>query len=145
MAKMVIHQYVDDIDGSQGEVQTLTFSFEGVDYEIDLGPKNRDRFVKFMDIHTSAARRVGGRSKPRRVVGSPKVPAQPVRPSAVRQVTTLAPSGQTRTQLVRSWYQTQPAKFKATHPLKGNGRIPTGVLEAYREASSTDLEFVSGQ
>ncbi len=64
MAKKTIVQLVDDIDDSliaDGKGEHITFSVNGVDYEIDLGDKNAKEFHKKFDFYIEHAQRVGGR------------------------------------------------------------------------------------
>jgi hypothetical protein len=64
MAKTVITQITDDLDGSNG-AETLSFAYRGASYEIDLGRKNASAFDKVMKPYVDAARKVttarGGR------------------------------------------------------------------------------------
>lgn len=55
MAKTVT--VVDDIDGS-ANAETVTFSFEGDRYEIDLAKKNRTAFEKALKPYIDAAQKV---------------------------------------------------------------------------------------
>ena len=60
MASRTITTLTDDIDGGDAD-ETVTFSFKGTQYEIDLSKKNVDKMVKALQPYTSAARRSGGR------------------------------------------------------------------------------------
>ena len=64
MAKTVVTQIIDDLDGSMGG-ETITFSYRGTNYEIDLGRKNASAFDKLMKPYVDAGRKVtsarGGR------------------------------------------------------------------------------------
>ena len=64
MAKTVITQIVDDLDGSNG-AETISFGYRGTTYEIDLGKRNASAFDKMMKPYLDAARKVtatrGGR------------------------------------------------------------------------------------
>ena len=60
MASRTITTLTDDIDGSDAD-ETVTFSFKGTQYEIDLSKKNVDKMVKALQPYTSAARKGGGR------------------------------------------------------------------------------------
>ena len=42
MAKQIIHKLVDDLDGGDAD-ETVKFSLDGVQYEIDLSKKNADK------------------------------------------------------------------------------------------------------
>jgi Lsr2 len=63
-AKTVVTQVTDDLDGSTG-AETVSFSYRGTSYEIDLGKRNASTFDKTMKPYTDAARKVtsarGGR------------------------------------------------------------------------------------
>ena len=63
MASRTLITLVDDIDGREvgPDGRTLTFSFDGVDYQIDLGAKNLGKFEKAIGPYLEAATRVGGR------------------------------------------------------------------------------------
>ncbi len=41
MATKTLVQLSDDIDGSTDNVSTVTFAYEGVQYEVDLNESNR--------------------------------------------------------------------------------------------------------
>jgi hypothetical protein len=60
MAKRVTESLVDDLDGSEA-AETLRFSIDGADYEIDLSENNASEFHDAFAPYISAARRVGGR------------------------------------------------------------------------------------
>lgn len=45
MSKRVSVIITDDLDGS-GNAETVSFGFDGVTYEVDLGKKNRTRLEK---------------------------------------------------------------------------------------------------
>jgi len=68
MAQRVETVMVDDLDGTEGDsVLTVTFTLDGVDYEIDLSADNRHSLMAAMEPFIGAARRVGGRRKYRRL------------------------------------------------------------------------------
>ncbi len=57
-------QYSDDIEDkpfAEGEGETLTFSFAGKSYEIDLNTKNADKMRKAFGFYVDHARPVSGR------------------------------------------------------------------------------------
>jgi hypothetical protein len=58
MAKTTVVTITDDIDGSEG-AETVSFSFDGQNYEIDLGRKNHDKFKKGLQPFIDSGRRVG--------------------------------------------------------------------------------------
>jgi hypothetical protein len=59
LAKKVVTttEYTDDIDGSKAE-GTVSFSFEGPSYEIDLSKSNSRAFEKVMAQYVGHARKV---------------------------------------------------------------------------------------
>lgn len=60
MARKTYVELVDDIDGEKAD-QTVTFSLDGVSYEIDLSEKNAETLREEIGAWTAKARRVGGR------------------------------------------------------------------------------------
>jgi hypothetical protein len=65
MARSVSVIMTDDLDGS-ADAETVSFGFSGVNYEIDLGQKNRAKLEKALAPFIGAGRRVprgGGRRR----------------------------------------------------------------------------------
>ncbi|ROS75873.1 Lsr2 protein [Curtobacterium sp. PhB130] len=61
MAQKVTTTLIDDIDGSVIEVNTgrsITFAFDGSDYEIDLSEANSGKFRDAISDYIAASRRV---------------------------------------------------------------------------------------
>lgn len=59
MARQIIHQLVDDIDGTvleTGEGETLSFSVDGKGYEIDLKPEHAAQLREALAPYIAAAR-----------------------------------------------------------------------------------------
>ena len=62
--------YTDDLNGSKAE-GTISFGFEGVNYEIDLSKSNAKAFERIMALYVGHARKVRNtRTKPARRGGS---------------------------------------------------------------------------
>jgi len=61
MAKKTIVQLTDDLDGSKAD-KTVSFSLDGVSYEIDLSQKNASALETALSKYISAARRTSGRA-----------------------------------------------------------------------------------
>jgi len=59
MAKRVIHELIDDLDGKPAD-ESITFALDGTQYEIDLSKKNaqrlRDAFAPFLAVGTKVGR-----------------------------------------------------------------------------------------
>jgi Lsr2 len=62
MAQKMQVVLTDDIDGSQG-AETVRFSYDGVDYELDLSEKNAKKFHDNMRFYSDHSRKVGGRGR----------------------------------------------------------------------------------
>src|SRR5262245_5189909 len=63
MAKHVHTTVVDDIDGGPA-AETIAFSYQGRDYEIDLSEGNAARFRSMMREYAEHARKTGTRRAP---------------------------------------------------------------------------------
>ncbi|HET9654251.1 MAG TPA: Lsr2 family protein [Kineosporiaceae bacterium] len=61
MAQKVQVILVDDVDGGEAD-ETVTFSLDGVNYEIDLSEANAESLRDALGEWIGHARRVGGRS-----------------------------------------------------------------------------------
>lgn len=112
MARKIVHQLVDDIDGTvldPGQGQTVLFSLDGIAYEIDLTDRNADALREALSPYVSAARAVsGGRGR--------------------RTSTRSTGSGRHDLAAVRAW-----AKENG-HKVSDRGRVPGAILEAYDSA-----------
>ena len=119
MAQKVLVQFVDDLDGSVGEdVSTVSFSLDGVSYEIDLREVNANKLRNSLQDFVDSARRTGGRIK--KGVTPAQVASAPARPTDARS--------KEQTKAIREWAR------KNGHDLADRGRIPANVIEAF-EAS----------
>jgi hypothetical protein len=110
MARQLIEQITDDLDGTKAD-RSVRFSWDDVNYEIDLSKKNAAAFAKAMRPYTDAARKVrptarGGRRS--RTGGTA---------SQRKAESDLA--------AIREW-----AKQNG-HAVAERGRIPAAVLAAY--------------
>ncbi len=124
MARRIVHQLVDDLDGTVLEVgsgETVLFSLDGTAYEIDLTDENaaalRAAFAPFI----AAARSVSARSAaaPRRTGASA---------SASTGSRKQKRAGQRDYTPVREWAASNG------YTLSERGRVPAAVLEAYDAA-----------
>ncbi len=116
MATRTIVQHIDDLTGEAGEdVQTVYFSIDSIDYEVDLTVAHYDQLVDALAPFTEVARQVKhGR-------GNRKASAKPA--SATRGKTS-------REQLnaIRSWARA------AGYQVSDRGRIPGNVHQAFEAA-----------
>lgn len=109
MAKQTIVTLTDDIDGTEA-AETVTFSIDGVGYEIDLSEKNAAKLRRALDPYISRARTAGS-SRP-----------------AVQSWVTVPAVGQSRNALIRAWAAAEGLTVPA------RGRIPQSVVTAYDAA-----------
>ncbi|MFV9452754.1 histone-like nucleoid-structuring protein Lsr2 [Rhodococcus sp. NM-2] len=114
MARKVVVELVDDIDGTVfGEDgESITFSVNGVDYEIDLKGKHASKFHKQIGFFIEHATRVGGR---KRRSDRFAVPDAPVRRRG---------NGKE----IRAWAAEQG------YEISSRGRLPAEVEQAFQDA-----------
>jgi hypothetical protein len=107
MAQKVQVILVDDMDGGAAE-ETVSFSLDGVSYELDLSKKNaaklRDTFAQYV----GSARRISGRGRGR---GRGRAGSRGADTSAIRQ-----------------WARDQGLK------VSDRGRVPADILAKYDAA-----------
>ena len=118
MARRIVHQLVDDIDGTLlevGEGETVLFSLDGVAYEIDLTDENAAALRSALERYTKAARTVSSARATSRAASS----------AGGRK---RRRSGQQDYSGVRDW-----AKQNG-YQVSERGRVPASVLEAYEAA-----------
>lgn len=115
MAKKVTVTLVDDYDGESKADETVFFSIDGNDYEIDLSNKNAGKLRESLESWTEKARKVG-RSKR----GATKVAAGRTRPAVDREESTA----------IREWARAQG------HQVSSRGRIPAEIVDAYQRAKN---------
>lgn len=114
MARKIIHQLVDDLDGTvlePGEGQSVQFALDGRGYEIDLTDANATALRELLAPYIGAGRRT---------IGS-VASAKPARARTVGNVRDL--------QKVREWAR------ENGHTVSDRGRIPQTILDAYDEAN----------
>ncbi|MGW4337240.1 histone-like nucleoid-structuring protein Lsr2 [Rhodococcus koreensis] len=121
MARQIVVEHVDDIDGTsiaEGKGETIAFSVNGIDYQIDLSAKNAKEFHNKLDHYIDHATKVGGRmSRSAGTLTSGGGPKQkPVR------------RDRDQVRAVREWAQ------KQGYDIGGRGRIPIEITEAYDAA-----------
>ena len=109
MAQKVTVLLVDDIDGGSAD-ETVSFSLDGVSYEIDLSTKNAAAFRNSVAQYVGTARRVGSRGAAGRTSGKRRS------------------SGDNRTAQIREWARSNG------HKVNERGRISATVVAAYDKA-----------
>ena len=107
MASIVSVVVSDDIDGSPN-AETVTFGFDGVNYEIDLAESNRAKLVRDFAPYVGAARKASQRRS---------------RSTGARQPDTGADRS-----AVRAWAKEQGLKVSE------RGRISAEIMQRYEAA-----------
>ncbi|MCJ0890481.1 Lsr2 family protein [Rhodococcus sp. ARC_M12] len=113
MARKVYVQLVDDIDEKPIESggEHITYSVNGVSYEIDLSDKNAKEFHRKLDYYIEHSTKVGGK-----------------RTKKSSTPTTGAKRDANQTKAIREW-----AKANG-HNISARGRIPAEVEQAFDAA-----------
>ena len=98
---------VDDIDGTPAK-DTVTFSFQGVTYEIDLSEEHISEISADLEKWISSPRRIGGRA---------------IRGSRVASSTSLSRAGE-----IRAWATENGIQ------VSDRGRIPADIVAKFERA-----------
>jgi hypothetical protein len=109
MASKTLVILEDDLDGGAAD-ETVSFSLDGVAYEIDLSSKNAGKLRDALAAYVGSARRVGGRAARGRAAGK------------------SARGGAVNTSEIRDW-----ARAKGLD-VSERGRIPATIIEQYNAA-----------
>lgn len=125
MARRIVHQLVDDLDGTVLEVgagETVLFSLDGTAYEIDLTDEHAAALRDALAPYIAAGRSVSARSGAARA-------STAARTSSSGGVRRQRRSGQRDYGPVREW------AAKNGYTLSERGRVPAAVLDAYDAAN----------
>jgi hypothetical protein len=120
MAKRVITTLEDDLDGSEAN-ETIIFSIDGAEYEIDLNDAHANELREAMNKYTSVARKSAGRAKQTRRASNGNGNGNG--------------NGSTDTKAVRAW------AIENGIPISTRGRIQADVMERYAQHTK---EYQSG-
>lgn len=119
MARRIVHQLVDDLDGTllePGEGETVLFSLDGTAYEIDLTDDNASALRAALEPYVSA-----GRS-----ISSPRSSSSGSRGASSGR--TRRRGGQQDYGPIREWAR------QNGYEVSERGRVPAAVIEAYDAA-----------
>lgn len=109
MAQRLKVTLIDDLDGSTA-VESVRFSLDGVDYEIDLSQQNGEALRESFEPWVKRARRVSGRKR--------------------RKGAVAARASRGDLQEIRQW-----AWANGYKELSSKGRVPAYILTAYDKAN----------
>ena len=121
MARRIEIILIDDLDGKEiaSGGQTVTFSYQGKEYTLDLSTKNAEKLDRALAPFVSVARRTGGRPPKRRSAARP-------RRTAAASGTAASKPADNRS--IREWARSQG------YAVSDRGRVSRSVLEAYAAA-----------
>ena len=105
---------IDDLDESEG-AETITYTVNGQDYEIDLSEENSQRFYDVLGPYIEKSRRVQRQAAP-----------TPRRGDRRRS----SGSGRDDIQQIRAWAQSQGMGVSE------RGRVKKDIIDAYDQAHS---------
>ncbi len=118
MAQRVQIILEDDFDGGEAD-ETVTFSLDGADYEIDLSSENAAKLRDALAGWIGHARKTGGR---RRRAGAGSGPS-----AGTKSADTSGGAGNTGE--IRAW------ALANGHEVSSRGRISSEIREAYERAN----------
>ena len=104
--RKTITTLIDDLDGTEA-AETVRFTLDGTNYEIDLSDKNAATLRDALAPYTMRAKTAGRQRRTR---------------------TTLRSAGPSRSAEIRAW------AASANMPVPARGRVPTAVVQAFDSA-----------
>ncbi|RMI32585.1 histone-like nucleoid-structuring protein Lsr2 [Nocardia stercoris] len=121
MAQKTIVEIYDDLSNEPIDTDivpnpTISFAVDGVEYEIDLGAKNRDEFYAVLKRYTANARKVSG--------------ARRARKTEVRTGSSAGKLSKAELNKIRDWAKENGRQVST------RGRLSSELVEAYRQATA---------
>ncbi len=133
MARRIVHQLVDDLDGTVMEIgsgETVLFSLDGTAYEIDLTDENAAALRQALAPYIAAGRSVSARSaSSQRSAASSRGQRSAGSGAGSSTGRRQRRAGQRDYGPVREW------AAQNGYTLSERGRVPAAVLEAYDAAN----------
>lgn len=120
-----VMQLLDDFDGTPAD-ETMLFSIDGIDYEIDLNEANAAEVREMFARLTSAGRRIG-------TVKHPRGQARPHAPKPAVPAPLNGKTGAERKEellRIRQWAATNGVA------VPDRGRMPGRIVQAFNEANN---------
>lgn len=108
MARQINIELVDDLDGTVlgEEGQTINFAVNGVEYTIDLAPKNADAFFAALEPYIASAQKV----------------------TSTRRTSKSKTDKANDSRAVREWAR------ENGYEISDRGRIPSHIFQAFTDA-----------
>lgn len=115
MAQVVTVRLVDDLDGGSAD-ETIEFSIDNTNYEIDLTTTNADKLRAMLAAYVTAA----SKTAVRQCTG---------RGAATGTLRSLATASREQNQAIRAWARKQGMQ------VSDRGRIPQSVINTFHETA----------
>jgi hypothetical protein len=112
MVRKVSVTLVDDLDGKSGADETVTFSLDDVNYEIDLTTQHARKLRQDLKSWIAAGRRVGGRKRRSSTPGQSRAARTREESAAIRE-----------------WAR------RSGHKVPARGRIPRAIIDAFNSSA----------
>lgn len=141
MASRTLVLLEDDLDGGTAD-QTVTFSLDGVSYEIDLSDANAEELRTILAPYVGGARRLNGRGTPRAAARSvdgagDRTPVVPGTIVASRRAGGPARADRAQLAAIRDWARRRGLD------VNDRGRIPAHILDQYNRGSGAAKDGTS--
>lgn len=115
MAKQVSVLMVDDLDGTSTADTTITYSFDGTHYEIDLSTKNADMFRKQLRDWIDHSRAVQAPVNRRgRRISSASEDFAAIREWAATEGIKVSPRGRIKSEIVAAYHNRKTVASRAS-------------------------------
>ena len=137
MAKVETTRLVDDITGGDAD-ETLDFGLDGIRFEIDLSAGNARRLREELAPFLAAARPAGAPRARREAGPAPTAQSASRAPAGPRPGADGDPAVREQNRAVRVWAR------EHGYAVSERGRIPSGVVEAYRRGAQAAADPVPG-
>jgi hypothetical protein len=129
MAQETIVRLLDDIDGKPAD-ETVSFSIDGITYEIDLRTKNADKLRKVFAPYVEKARKAGARRAGRGVARGGRTAhnrerAADIRGWAKQHGITINDRGRIPAEIVQAYESKDPSRAK-----NAGGKVPQTKFQA---------------
>ncbi|MEU8216705.1 Lsr2 family protein [Micromonospora taraxaci] len=120
MAKRVIHQLVDDLDGGSAD-ETIKFALDGVQYEIDLSAANAAKLRDVFSPYTANGLKIGRGG----VARSARVSHSAAGVGRLRGGRTGGVTNRDQNKAIRDWAK------RVGKEISDRGRIPREIVAEY--------------
>jgi hypothetical protein len=112
VAKQIIHRLVDDLDGGEAD-ETVKFSLDGVQYEIDLSHNNASKLRDLLAPYVAGGSKVG------------RITTAPIGGGRAARSRGGATADREQNRAIREWAK------KSGREISDRGRIPQEIVDEF--------------